>query len=75
MSKYKVPVYIEAVASKCIGHVECGSVEEFKREAERLWESQEWDHPSANCTNDFDLGDFDLDLKISQKDLEFCGND
>ena len=70
MAKYNVAVHIQTSASKCIGHVECDSLEEFNKKAEELWESQEHDCPSTNTTNDFDLGDWDF-LDVSESDLKY----
>lgn len=71
MSKYRVPVSIEAFASKVIGHVECDSVEEFHQKAEELWESQGWESPATNITNDFEIdGEWEIP-EMKEKDLEF----
>jgi dTDP-4-dehydrorhamnose 3,5-epimerase-like enzyme len=70
MAKYKTSVYIETYASKHIGEVEFNSVEEYFEKAEKLWESQNYDSPTLNCHNNFDLGD-DWDIsKISENDLK-----
>jgi hypothetical protein len=70
MSKYRIPVGIQAVASTGIGVVECDSLEEFNEKADELWKSQDYDAPSINCTNDFDLNDWDI-TEIDEDDLRF----
>jgi hypothetical protein len=55
------PVYLYTAASHYIGTVEASSKEEYLKKAEALWESQSWDHPTTNCHNEFDLGDWDID--------------
>lgn len=62
MAKYTIPVHIMTHATYVIGEVECDSFEEYLEKAEALWDSEECDSPTTNCHNDFDLGDWDLDL-------------
>ncbi len=68
MSKYRIPVTIETVASHTIGMVDCDSGEEFKRLAKELWESQGWEAPDTNCSNDFDLNEWDI-APVEESDL------
>ena len=70
MNKYKVPVEIHSYASKNIGFIECNTIDEFKEKAEELWESQNYDYPSINISNDFDLSDWDMS-EITEDDLRF----
>lgn len=70
MSKYKTAVYIETYASKHIGEVEFDSVDEYFEKAEKLWANQDYDSPTLNCHNNFDLGD-DWDIsEVKESDLE-----
>ena len=69
MSKYEIPVSIQCIASKTIGTVKCDTLEEFKEKAEKLWESQGYDYPRANISNDFDLNDWDLS-EVREDDLK-----
>ncbi len=69
MSKYKIPVMIQACASTVIGHVECDSLEEYNKRAEDLWESKDYDSPTANIRNDFDLGDWEF-YEVKEDHLE-----
>ena len=71
--KYSIPVYLHTSASHCIGTIECDSVDEYYIEAEKLWEEQEYDAPSTNVSNDFDLGDWDLD-EAEERDLNYYTN-
>jgi hypothetical protein len=70
MSKYEIPVSIETTASKTIGTIKCDTLKEFKEKAEKLWEGQDHDYPTANITNDFDLSDWDLS-EVSEDDLRY----
>lgn len=70
MAKYKIPVAIQTIASKYIGTVECDSIEEYKEKAADLWESQDFDYPTVNITNDFDLNDWDI-LAVNKDDLKY----
>lgn len=72
MRKIKVPVTIQAMASKTIGEVELekGTPEEFLEKAQALWESQGHDHPTLNVYNDFDLGEWEI-LEEKQSDIDF----
>ena len=70
MSKYKVPVSIQTIADKTIGHIECDTIEEYMEKSEALWQSQYYDSPSTNITNDFDLNDWDLS-PVSEDDLKY----
>ncbi len=63
----KVPVYIITTSSKCIGEVDVESKKEFFDAAEELWKSQGYDAPTINISNDFDLGDWDID----ETDLDY----
>ena len=69
MGKYKTQVYIETWASKHIGSVEFDSIEEYNEKAQALWESQDFDSPTLNCHNNFDLGDDWETSKIDVSDL------
>ncbi len=68
MSKYIIPVYIQTTASTVIGEVECDSLADFHVKAEALWKSKDYDHPSTNIHNGFDLNDWDLG-EMSKDDL------
>ena len=70
MSKYRLPVVIETTASHVVGFVECDSVEEFNKKSYDLWESKDFDYPSANISNDFDLCDWDI-AEIGEDDLKY----
>lgn len=70
MSKYRVPVTITTCASHTIGYVECDTVKEFGKKAQDLWESKDYGSPSVNITNDFDLGDWDIN-NIDGEDLKY----
>ena len=73
MSKYKTWVGIQTVASASIGEIEFDTIEEYYEKAEALWESQDYDSPSTNISNDFDLGDWDL-CKVDESDLPYMLN-
>lgn len=70
MSKYIIPVSIGTHAGHTIGTVECDSLEEFNEKAEALWKSQDHEYPTTNCTNDFDLNDWEID-KMEEDDLQY----
>ena len=70
MKKYKIPVSIQTIASKIIGFVECDNIDEFNELAEKLWEEKGYEHPTINCSNDFDLNDWDIS-EIENDDLKF----
>ena len=74
MKKYKVPVTIIATASHTIGEVEVDSIEEFKEKAEELWEELGFDHPTVNISNDFDLGDWEMN-EVEERDLDYYLNE
>jgi hypothetical protein len=67
MAEYKVPVYIVAEVTKCIGYVECNDLEEWEEKAMGLYESQE-EFPTTNEQNDFDMGEWVVD-SIGNNDL------
>ena len=71
MGKYRVDVTIQTFASHYIGEVECDSIEEFRKKADALWESQDWEAPRTNITNDFELGDEWEIVEVSEEDLKF----
>ena len=73
MKKYKIPISIYTTASHVIGEIECDNVEEYEKLAEKFWEDQDYDAPSTNCTNDFDLGDWELS-EIKDDDLKYYAN-
>tara|TARA_R110000737_G_scaffold296532_3_gene303133 strand:- start:877 stop:1107 length:231 start_codon:yes stop_codon:yes gene_type:complete len=73
MSKYKTYVGIQTVASISIGEVEFDTIEEYYEKAEDLWESQGYNNPNTNISNDFDLGDWDI-CKIDESDLPYMLN-
>lgn len=58
--KYRVPVTIRTEATATVGYIECDSAEEFNEKAEKLWDEMGNESPSTNCSNDFDLSDWDL---------------
>jgi len=60
MKKYKGSVFIETTACKIIGEIEFDSIEEYRKKAEELWESQDYDYPTTNVTNDFELNDWEI---------------
>ena len=60
MSKYRIPVVIETIASKYIGTIECESLKEYKEKAEDLWEALDYEYPTTNVSNNFDLSDWDI---------------
>ncbi len=70
MCKYKIAVYIETTANHYIGDVECDSIKEYKEKSAELWESKDYEYPTTNCSNDFDLGDWDIS-DLSEDDLKF----
>jgi len=73
MKKFKAQVYIETTASNYIGEVEFDSVEEYREKAEKLWEAQGYDYPTTNISNNFDLGDWELN-NIDNLNLKYCEN-
>jgi len=70
MAKYKIPVVIQTIASKTVGFIECDSVEEYSEKAGDLWESMDYEYPTTNVSNDFDLSDWDIHV-IDSDDLRF----
>lgn len=66
----KIPVYITTSVSHSIGKVECETTEEYNEKAQDLWESQEFDSPTTNCHNDFDIGEWEIE-ELKESDLEF----
>ena len=71
-SKYCVPVYTVATVSKFAGNIYCNSVEElqqlFNNNNDNLFDNG---YISGNCTNDFDIGDTNLeDLDLTEDELE-----
>jgi len=73
MSKYKSQVYIETTASKYIGEVEFDNIEEYKEKADKLWESQDYEYPTTNISNNFDLSDWELN-SANNLNLQYCEN-
>lgn len=73
--KFKVPVYIESIASKYIGEVELetNDPEEYQEKATALWESQDFDYPILNVHNHFDMGEWEVQ-KQDKSDLDFYKN-
>jgi hypothetical protein len=64
--KIKIPVYITATASKRVGFIEVDSEDsepDINSLAEELWENEDWDVISVNISNDFDIGESDIDYK------------
>ena len=72
--KYSIPVTITTTASKMIGTVECDSLVEYKELSEKLWEEQDYYHPTTNISNDFDLDEWDF-FDVHQTDLKYHTND
>ncbi len=72
MKKYIVPIYIETVASYCIGEVEVSSADELAEKAKELWAEQEYDVPSNYACNDFDLDEWGIEQinRITDADLK-----
>lgn len=70
MAKYNIPVTIQTIASKHIGFVECDSLEEYNVKAAALWEEQDFEYPTTNISNDFDLSDWDISM-VNSDDLRF----
>jgi len=73
MKKFKAQVYIESTASKYIGEIEFDSIEEYKEKAADLWESQDYEYPTINISNNFDLGDWELN-DADNLILKYCEN-
>lgn len=73
MGKIRIPVYIQAWATKCIGYVEIKFLEEFENAANELLEETNEDI-STNITNDFEVGDEEIQL-INQRDFNFYKED
>lgn len=61
MPKYKIPVTISTLAYKHIGSIECDSLEEYNKKSEELWKAQNYEHPTTNISNKFDLSDWEID--------------
>ena len=59
--KVKIPVVIIATASKHIGDIWVEKLEDFEEAAEKLWKEKDYDIISGNSTNDFDIGDSDIE--------------
>ena len=72
--KFSVPVYIETTASHYIGEVECDNIDEYQEAANKLWEEQDWDSPTTNIHNDFDLNDWDIG-QVNEDDLKYYKNE
>lgn len=70
MSKYSIPVSLQTCASHTIGTIECDTLDEFKEKAEKLWESQGYDSPSVNISNNFELGEWDLS-EVLEDELQY----
>lgn len=67
--KVRIPIYMVATASKCIGEVEVELYDEIQEAAEKLLEDSD-EYLSANISNDFELGDTEIE-KIALSDFEF----
>jgi hypothetical protein len=59
----KMPVYIKAVAYKCIGEVEVESKDDFEDAADELWKEKGYDSPSLchQCAKGMEIGDWEID--------------
>jgi hypothetical protein len=64
--KVKMPVYIEATITKCIGEIEIENPSEFEDAAYELWKSKDYCGFSIYHNNDFDASD----PEIFDKDVE-----
>jgi len=73
MKKVKVPVYLQAMATRFIGDVEIESLEDFNDAAFKLLEETGMDI-SANISNDFDMDDSEIQ-PIDQEDFDFYKNE
>jgi len=75
VKKYKAQaqVYIESTASKYIGEVEFDTPEEYNEKAAKLWEEQDYEYPTTNVSNNFDLGDWELNVAVNLI-LKYCEN-
>ena len=71
--KVKIPVYIIATASMCIGEIEVEKFEECEDAAYKLFENSE-DGFDVNCHNNFDLGDTEID-EIRQLEFDYYKKD
>ena len=71
--KYKAQVYIQTIATKHIGSVEFDTIEEYNDKSHKLWESQDYEAPSTNISNNFDLNDWELS-GIDNVALQNCEN-
>ena len=71
--KYKVPVYVVAQASKVVGHIECDDYKSYIKELDNFMDSEPWEGISVNISNDFEVGDSDVDMTVvtEEKDLEY----
>jgi len=70
VAKYSIPVSIETIACKTIGVIECDTLEEFNKKADDLWESQGWDSPSTNISNNFELNDWEIS-EVEEGELKY----
>ena len=68
--KYKIPVYAIATAEKIVTTIECDSYSEYKKEFDKLNDSGDFDGPRANISNDFEIGDSELD-ELKEEDMKY----
>lgn len=74
-AKYCVMVSTVAYASKCAGMVYCDNIEDLQSVIDDNYEDLlEEGYFSVNISNDFEVGDIDLEVSIKESDLEYYLN-
>jgi len=74
-SKYSVQVYAVTSASKVAGTIHCNTKEEYENLLEENFDQLHEDgYFNINCTNDFDIGDIELDEFDFEKDAKYYEN-
>jgi hypothetical protein len=74
-SKYAIHVHVSTCASKYAGTIYCNSEEEYEQLlGENFDELHEKGHFSTNISNDFEVGDIEIDEFNFTEEAEYCEN-
>lgn len=71
--KYKVPIYVTALASKVVGFIECDTHSEYEKKLKEFLKDDNWEGINVNVSNDFEVGDSEIDLEVlkNKDDLQY----